>query len=58
MSEYRTCRHCGVPVCQINYALGPAWMHVNPDASFPSSSKGTAWKTCRAETVAEPEVKP
>lgn len=48
------CKHCGDPIRRINYALGPEWMHVVLDASFPTTGKGTAWKTCRATTVAAP----
>lgn len=57
MTDLR-CRHCGAPVQRFNYALGPQWMHVNPNASFPSIGKGTAWRKCRAETVADPALSP
>lgn len=48
------CRHCGDTIRKINFALGPEWMHVDPSASFPTTGKGTAWRTCRAQTVATP----
>lgn len=52
------CLNCNEPIRQFNYALGPEWMHFDPRASFPSTGKGTAWKTCRAATVAEPRTRP
>lgn len=48
------CLNCNEPIRLINYALGPAWMHVDLNASFPSVNKGTAWRQCRARTMAEP----
>lgn len=54
MSEHH-CRHCGHTVRLFNYALGPQWMHVDPNASFPTANKGTAWSHCRTAFVAEPD---
>ena len=54
----QTCRHCGDVIRRINYALGPEWMHVDPLASFPTTGKGSAWRACRATTVAEPTPEP
>lgn len=49
------CRvHCGDPIQAINYALGSTWVHVDPEASFPTTAKGTAWVVCRARTTASP----
>lgn len=49
-----TCRHCGQPVQQINYSFGgKTWMHVEPNASFPTERKGTAWRYCKTQ-IAEP----
>lgn len=47
------CLNCNQPVRLINFALGKRWMHVDPDASFPTEQKGTAWRHCRGP-VAEP----
>lgn len=52
MSEER-CLTCNEPIRHINYALGPEWVHVDPNASFPTAAKGTAWRYCR-RTVAQP----
>lgn len=54
MSAADCCRHCGHPIRLVNYALGPEWVHVDLDASFPTHAKGTAWTVCRANTVAAP----
>lgn len=48
------CLNCGDTIRLINYALGPEWMHVDPYASFPTTGKNTAWRICKAKTVAEP----
>ena len=45
------CLNCNQPIRLINYALGPKWMHVNPDASFPTAAKGTAWSHCRTQVA-------
>ena len=47
------CLNCNGTIRLINYALGKRWMHVDPDASFPTEQRGTAWRFCRA-TVATP----
>lgn len=41
------CLNCNQPVRVINYALGQTLMHVDPNASFPTVQKGTAWRHCR-----------
>lgn len=46
------CVHCQAPVRVTNYALGPQAEHYDPDASFPTTQKGTAWRACRGLTVA------
>lgn len=48
------CLNCNGVIREINYAIGPRWMHVDPDASFPTEQKGTAWRHCRF-LVAEPK---
>ena len=50
----KACMNCGYPIEKITYALGPAWMHVQPGASFPTVHKGTAWRYCRTRLVATP----
>jgi hypothetical protein len=52
MSGDERCVHCGHPVRVINYALGPEVMHIQPEASFPTTQKGTAWRQCRRSSVA------
>ena len=56
MSTYirQTCTHCKNEIRQVNFALGEQWMHVDPNASFPTIQKGTMWEHCKV-TVAEPE---
>ena len=54
MSTDEICRHCKHPIRIINYASGKTWMHVDPNASFPTVAKGSAWLSCRSVTVAEP----
>lgn len=51
------CLHCMLPIREINFALGPKWMHIDPNASFPTEKKGTAWEYCR-RTRAEPRQLP
>lgn len=46
------CLNCNEPVRAIAYALGERLMHVDPDASFPTEAKGTAWRHCK-QRVAE-----
>jgi len=50
MSDQR-CLHCGEPIRLINYAMGPEWLHVNPDAGFPTTHKGSAWKHCKRQVA-------
>lgn len=51
MAEQK-CIHCGKPVRVINYAFGPRAMHVDPNSSFPTEQKGTAWLHCRLTVAA------
>lgn len=53
MTDYDRCLNCNAVIRRINYSLGPKWMHINPDASFPTELKGTAWWHCH-RTVATP----
>jgi hypothetical protein len=46
------CTNCGAPVQVTNYALGPKVEHYDPDSSFPTQHKGTAWRECRTRLVA------
>lgn len=48
------CLNCNQPIREIPYAMGPQWMHAAPGDSFPSVSRGTAWRHCRL-FIAEPE---
>lgn len=50
------CVHCGQRIRKFVFALGEKWLHVQPDASFPSQERGTAWWHCRRSTVATPPV--
>lgn len=49
------CQNCNGIIRVIRYVLGDEWMHVNPNAGFPSQHKGTAWRHCH-NTVAEPRM--
>ena len=42
------CLNCNATIRLVNYSLGKRWMHVDPDASFPTEQRGTAWRFCRA----------
>ena len=53
MSDDR-CLNCNEPVRVINYALGKRLMHVDPDASFPTEQRGTAWRHCRQRVATLP----
>lgn len=50
----KVCKHCGVEIVEMNYLSGKEWNHVNPNAGFPSKSKGSAWRYCKI-SVAEPK---
>lgn len=52
------CLNCNQPIRLINYALGQQWMHVDPDASFPTERKGTAWRHCRDQIATPSEDQP
>lgn len=56
MSTYirQRCKHCKDEIRKVNFALGEEWMHVEPNASFPTERKGTMWRHCK-RSVAEPE---
>jgi hypothetical protein len=56
MSTYirQKCKHCEGTIQQVNFILGQQWMHIDPNASFPTIQKGTMWEYCK-RTVAEPE---
>lgn len=41
------CRHCGAPVRETNYAMGPRLEHYHPDASF----RDNVWTHCRLTTA-------
>jgi hypothetical protein len=51
VADYDRCLNCNQPIREINYALGKRWMHVVPEASFPSTQRGTAWEHCRQATA-------
>lgn len=53
MDEGR-CKHCRNYIRKINFVLGPTWMHVNRDTSFPTQMNGGMWEFCKIQ-VAEPE---
>lgn len=48
MSEPEVCRHCGVEIRVINWALGPEWMH----STYPHRTRD-AYRYCHF-AVAEP----
>lgn len=57
MSTYirQKCKHCKKEIEEVNFmTFGKRWMHVAPNASFPTIQKGTMWEHCKL-TVAEPE---
>ena len=56
MSTYirQVCKHCKNEIRQVAFALGERWMHVSPNASFPTIQKGTMWEFCKLQ-IAEPE---
>lgn len=56
MSEIERCETCRAPIKIINYALGPELMHYDPAASFPTESKGSAWRYCRTTLATRPPV--
>lgn len=45
------CRHCGVEIREINWALGKEWNH----STYPYRPR-EAYRVCQARTVAEPPV--
>lgn len=49
------CTNCGAPVKVTNYALGPEVEHYDPDAGFPTTRKGTAWRHCKTAVATMPE---
>jgi hypothetical protein len=55
--SYTRCKHCKDVIVEVNFMLGKEWMHVNPNASFPTQQKGTMWRYCQIE-IAEPEDDP
>lgn len=50
------CKNCEKLIRKIPFLGGEEWMHVNPHAGFPSTSKGTLWRYCKIQ-VAEPKDK-
>lgn len=54
MSAVDRCIHCGAHVRTLNYAMGPMVVHVDPNASFPTTAKGTAWQHCKQKVATLP----
>lgn len=50
MSEIH-CRNCGYPICRINYALGPKWVHQHPSAAFQDG----VFEHCKTSVATPPE---
>lgn len=48
------CKNCFAPIRKIPFLLGEKWMHVDLNAGFPTTAKGTLWEYCKM-TVAEPK---
>jgi hypothetical protein len=54
LREADRCVNCRRQVRKISFALGETWMHVDPNDSFPTESRGTAWRHCKLRVATPP----